>query len=1647
MRSDKKPPLKSDKKSPPKVQKKGSIGYNKKSALLEDAITQMNAGKYGRASSALKDLLALDPLNAEARRLFATLHLRLGSLMSARTAFESLAREAMERQDYWLAESLLREYLTAGPRYVPFLEMLGRVYEEKGDVMAAVAEYGKAVEVLLEDPDTEKPNHPSDLFARIRSIAPGSPVAFRFAAMFDTVTGQVLQASPQPAAPALESDAPQAAAGPDAVVDNTVTMPWEQVESPAAASIAPEAPVSAVEPAVEVSEPVVAPALPVEAVAADGHQDTSLGQSSAPDGSISYTGPEPQVLAEATPSSMAPVEEPARTVTHSETSVTDLLSTSTGEAESPTPSVAVESQPAIGMLAEADGGHPIAQAPSSPAPMPWDQVEEVAVVIPPASVIQESSVPEQAVSVPVESEPVAASPVEAVPPIIEVRGEAGSQSMAHAPSSQAPLPGEQVEELAIVIPPTPASQESSVHESATVASPEAGLQADPPSEPAPRTIEVLSQTGSHPIVEPPASPVSMPWDQVQESPVLIPPPAEQSASTVEVVAQESSGAEEPSSSTVEAVTPKIEVLTQATSHPIAQPPVSPAPMPWDQVQETMTETPQSIEATAERDAVEAGKAIESQATMPERAAEVAPAPPSGSNGSEVTSSGLSWDEILAAVAAMQSSPAPTQTLPGAEPEPISDRTTTDKLAQEGTPTPDPVEAESTLYEAPVVEPSVDPGSAAAALSAPMPWEQIEVDDLTIPRQEPEPEFGPVSAEAPAGPLDPTLVLPAEPSMAEPVASTDSPVVSAANLSATVVADSGPEFRLLAPEVPSEPGAPPVPPAVAAHEEANAQFSGLVLEPSGVLAEEEPAAASLRLAEGESTPPVAAVEPVHVEVAPVTEFTIAGMQNESPTVLSPEPTLETEQSVEVILAQAAMTTPEPETVVEEIVTLASPMPIEEQAVLEVEPIVASTQVDATVDRPTAPTPECSIIVEQEPVSPSATQDVVGAPIVETMVPSVQLPSAPAEMVQELQPVSSATEVMGAPAEDLLQQVAVPTQDSEPVQPEPLLETAAESVASVNAPVVEPATPAPSEPAAGDGLHILWEDASSAPTPKPSSGNMLTRWLKKPAEVVQPEVSAVDSSTAVPGEPLASVVPSPVEESVPAEVVTEPPLEQMEQAPPVLAEEPAPRPKPSQPIGGGLWSRVAEVAASLVGAGVSTTRSLVVLVLGLVGLVLLLVGGTVGVVALTWMVLDEQPSAAYRTMTSVPQQTLQDSSKNGYLLLLGFGAAASQDPVQAGMERRVESADLAFTHTCLTGEGYAPGGDQGASADAAGKWMKTADPAAQMLQGASGVKTWASQAEVSLGRYRQWLNKPFEDVGYGQPISPNCGLILHTHRLYVADGFTQDVETGVARLESDLTAWRTVLGQAKTLSVKMLASAAMNDDIAIMGGLLQRPDLDDRFVSRLAKLARPLEQTEQSLRWPMQSQFVLATKTIDDAISQDRAEARPVYGAIAAALPLPKQRRFNAYAQYYEVAGKAAAEGRYADLPKQSQFVHAPPYGVSDMLMNPIESLVGVDPLPTWDTYAGRVLETDARLRLASLQAWLRRTPPEQDLLTRLAKAGQGLYDPFTGLPMLVNMKKSVLYSVGPDLKDNEAHERLDLVAQIPSVAWVGGKKPADASKSK
>ena len=104
---------------------------------------------------------------------------------------------------------------------------------------------------------------------------------------------------------------------------------------------------------------------------------------------------------------------------------------------------------------------------------------------------------------------------------------------------------------------------------------------------------------------------------------------------------------------------------------------------------------------------------------------------------------------------------------------------------------------------------------------------------------------------------------------------------------------------------------------------------------------------------------------------------------------------------------------------------------------------------------------------------------------------------------------------------------------------------------------------------------------------------------------------------------------------------------------------------------------------------------------------------------------------------------------------------------------------------------------------------------------------------------------------------------------------------------------------------------------------------------------------------------------------------------------------------------------------------------DYLINPVEHIVGVEPLPSWDLYVTRIVEVDAELRLAGLQAWIG-GPQEGEVLTRLAKAGQA-YDPFTGLPMLVNQRKGLIYSVGRDGKDQEGDSTRDLAVPIPFVS--------------
>ena len=210
MPGDKRAPTRQDKKASSSASHRRADsgrggGGDKIETLLAEARERTEAGKYGRAFASLKQILAADPNHQEALRLSATVHLKLGSRVAARAAFDSLVRKAMDQQDFPSAESLLREYLAADARYVPFAELLGQVVERQGNSEEAVTEYGKAIDVILEDQDEELRSKADELYKKIQELAPNSPEVGRLRSVFapsasgaPTIAAAVEQETPAP---------------------------------------------------------------------------------------------------------------------------------------------------------------------------------------------------------------------------------------------------------------------------------------------------------------------------------------------------------------------------------------------------------------------------------------------------------------------------------------------------------------------------------------------------------------------------------------------------------------------------------------------------------------------------------------------------------------------------------------------------------------------------------------------------------------------------------------------------------------------------------------------------------------------------------------------------------------------------------------------------------------------------------------------------------------------------------------------------------------------------------------------------------------------------------------------------------------------------------------------------------------------------------------------------------------------------------------------------------------------------------------------------------------------------------------------------------------------------------------------------------
>ncbi|HSE58092.1 MAG TPA: tetratricopeptide repeat protein [Nitrospiraceae bacterium] len=1397
MRGDRRSPARADKKAPARAHKRSQgagASASKKSALLEEAITHMNAGRYGRSSSVLKELLALDPANPEAKRLFATLQLRLGSLVTARNAFQALTDEALERQDYWLAESLLREYLVAGPRCVPFVEKLGSVFELKGDVDAAIEEYAKAVEILVEDPDSEQPDLAAQLVSKITQLSPRNPVLLHLDSLLQRAKERPREAAPAEEDSGLPRFAPAMSGLDQPVTDVEFRIPpADAVSDPRRARL----------PWEEEAEDILVPQQPT----ADQETEPAM-----PNWNVAERH-----------SQSAEIDAPP--VSH--------------EAQIATTSPLPPDQPA----------HLSAERASSVAKVGGDQPEW-------SALSRSDSAPsadhpaDQSVTTAVHEEVPAAGVGEAPGNILD-QSVAFEQSTVQLESPSA-LAGTGEESLALA---------------------EVG------------SAEALDNEYSSPASKPGSPPTSGGLTATEESP------------SIEIPSR-SEGSE--SERSIAAVSP---------------------PMPWEQVEEIRPETT-PVEAESRLVVEEVNEnlitGILQQIDLRERLA----GEPAGTTIHELP------DHSHAPQPALLPEPEPALDTPS----PVSTGERDDAAARlmshvELPPRPNGVPEVSvaimTPYEAPPSEPEERVTSSAAIGSSP------EQPAETIP---------PVTQQSGLPDVELRLAVPQE---------------IGADPAFFAEAGTFPPVKTQEPCVKEE-DSPDSSSSLHALEEPH------VFESRSNSARPGEISSADDLIFPEESPSDNAGLPVQEAI--VARESIGGLQIGSAPQTVPG------------LDEDPAGYSEPE-VVEEANSLT----------LDEEGTAASTDLG------------------ERSVGHSNREN--SQPGVWEQGQSVELSERPSE--------------------------APPIFEERALEP--------------------PVSPHRLAPPFDGGEHCE----------EPQVAQSWHEPLSPRSEPEEPASSSVSSETTAKvaahfDEPLPAVSASVVDASKGSVAAVEPSMD----ATPTLKDSRVQIAEPRKPIStvglnesavrtvsrpvtatlSRLFFRIALFIRSCFATAHAVVVTLISLMLFFVGCAILLVGG----LGLVWLGLEETPNSAFQDLVGARPQFTEAASRNGALFLLGFAAPESKDPIQAGLAIQNERADLIAANGCLTLDDPGVSQSDQVPASALAKWYHEDIPSIPFRDKATMVKDWTRNRSVSMTRYQKWLTLPFDDTGYGQAAAPDCRLILDTHRLFVAEGFAQGHDQGVERIETDIAMWRGLLRKAKTLGTKLLAVAAVTDDARVVSGLLTMPELDARYLPRLAKLVSPMDSVEQSLRWPMQHEFLLEKKRIDMALRTDRQPARPWYLAGVALMPLPDQRILNNYADYYENLIKSVETARtMPTLPSSYVHIRTPAAGMLDYLLNPVNNLLEVSPGPAWEQPVGRIRETDALLRLTSLQASIRRGVADGDVRTRVAKAGHNFYDPFTGYPMLINPANNRLYSVGANGKDDDADPQKDVSVRIPPVGTPSSLSAASA----
>ena len=111
----------------------------------------------------------------------------LSPALSTNEQFQAYVKAGQQAE----AEAWLSRLVMELPDDVEVRDLLGSLLEAKGDTAGAALQYSRALELLLAHPNDEGPIQPTVLYAKVKELAPASPLVVKWASKFSPKTQAV----------------------------------------------------------------------------------------------------------------------------------------------------------------------------------------------------------------------------------------------------------------------------------------------------------------------------------------------------------------------------------------------------------------------------------------------------------------------------------------------------------------------------------------------------------------------------------------------------------------------------------------------------------------------------------------------------------------------------------------------------------------------------------------------------------------------------------------------------------------------------------------------------------------------------------------------------------------------------------------------------------------------------------------------------------------------------------------------------------------------------------------------------------------------------------------------------------------------------------------------------------------------------------------------------------------------------------------------------------------------------------------------------------------------------------------------------------------------------------------------------------------